>query len=548
MRNRSRTGTGGGRVLTRLLSDRPLAVKMLFPVAVAVLGIAAGGWLGLASVSSMEVTAQNLYNHTTKPLVDLSNLRNAEGESRADIRDRVSMSPQQSAGPVEADIVRADGVIDDAMLAYLADHGGALDPQTQHLFDQMKAAIDDWRQIRDAQVLTPARTGQTPQARGALTGALATAETAFSTTIDDLFTREQQTAASAAASAKQDASATRLRVVLSAIAASVLAVIAALFMARSLLAPIRRVKHVLGGMAAGDLTQVTGITSRDEIGEMAAALDSAVTSTQLALRSVQRSSEALATTSARLSDVAGDVASTAQQTANQASSVSAAASRVNDNVSTVASGAEEIGTSITEIATTAHRAAALAGQAVTAVATTNAAVDRLADSSATIGNVVKLITSIAQQTNLLALNATIEAARAGEAGKGFAVVASEVKELASDTAKATDDVAARILTIQSDSAEVARAIAEIATVITQINDFQGTIASAVEEQSATTAEISRSTTDAANGSTEIALSMENVASAAATTTRAAAATGKAADDIADVSSQLRDAVATFHFD
>ncbi|MEO1339351.1 MAG: methyl-accepting chemotaxis protein, partial [Myxococcota bacterium] len=148
-----------------------------------------------------------------------------------------------------------------------------------------------------------------------------------------------------------------------------------------------------------------------------------------------------------------------------------------------------------------------------------------------IGKVIKVITSIAQQTNLLALNATIEAARAGEAGKGFAVVANEVKELAKETAKATEDISRKIEAIQSDTRSAVNAIQEIGSIIHQINDFQNSIASAVEEQTATTNEISRSVGEAAKGSNEIAQNITSVATAAESTSKA---TAKARDSVAEL--------------
>src|SRR5262245_25000627 len=208
----------------------------------------------------------------------------------------------------------------------------------------------------------------------------------------------------------------------------------------------------------------------------------------------------LASSALELTAVSQQMAANSEETAAQAGVVSAAAEQVSCNVGTVASAAEEMGASIKEIARNTNEAARVATSAVKVAEKTNATVTKLGESSAEIGNVVKVITSIAQQTNLLALNATIEAARAGEAGKGFAVVANEVKELAKQTAKATEDIGRRIEAIQGDTHGAVEAIGQISKIINQINDIQNTIASAVEEQTATTGEISRNVAEAAKGS------------------------------------------------
>ena len=170
---------------------------------------------------------------------------------------------------------------------------------------------------------------------------------------------------------------------------------------------------------------------------------------------------------------------------------------------------------------------------------------KLSESSAEIGNVIKVITSIAEQTNLLALNATIEAARAGEAGKGFAVVANEVKELAKETAKATEDIGAKVEAIQNDAKGAVQAIDEITAVIGRINDIQNTIASAVEEQTGTTNEISRNISETAKGSSDIASNITGVATAATETQRSASASLGAANELSKLAVKLGEVVSQF---
>lgn len=256
-------------------------------------------------------------------------------------------------------------------------------------------------------------------------------------------------------------------------------------------------------------------------------------------KALDNTAQTLASAAQELTSVSQQMASNSEETSSQASVVSAAAEQVSKNVETVASAVEEMGASIKEIAKNANEAARVATSAVKVAEKTNATVSKLGESSTEIGNVIKVITSIAQQTNLLALNATIEAARAGEAGKGFAVVANEVKELAKQTAKATEDIGRKIEAIQGDSKSAVVAIAQIGTIISQINDIQSTIASAVEEQTATTTEISRNVGEAALGSREIAQNVMGVAQAARSTTEGAANTKSSADELARLAVELQ---------
>jgi methyl-accepting chemotaxis protein len=252
-----------------------------------------------------------------------------------------------------------------------------------------------------------------------------------------------------------------------------------------------------------------------------------------------RYAQSLAAASEELSAVAKQMSSNSEQTTSQASLVAQASEQVTNNVTSVAASAEQMSSTVREIAKNAHDAARVATAAVRAAEETNMTVAQLGESSMEIGKVIKVITSIAQQTNLLALNATIEAARAGEAGKGFAVVANEVKELAKQTAKATEDISQKIETIQNDTRGAVGAIQHIGKIIGQINDFQNTIASAVEQQAATTNEIARNASEAARGSLQIQGNIDSVSIAARNTSEGAANTLASAEELSSVAGELR---------
>ncbi|MBM7478494.1 methyl-accepting chemotaxis protein [Oerskovia jenensis] len=305
------------------------------------------------------------------------------------------------------------------------------------------------------------------------------------------------------------------------------------------------VQRTIEAIADGDLTHEPEVTGKDELRDMAHALSVAQASLRATLSGVLESSVTIASSAESLAGVSSQFSASSEETAAQSGVVAAAAEQVSQNVRTVAAGAEQMGASIREIAQNSNEAAKVANRATDRAASTNVTVQKLGTSSQEIGDVVKVITSIAEQTNLLALNATIEAARAGEAGKGFAVVASEVKELAQETAKATEDIARRVEAIQDDTSSAVGAIGEIADIIGRINDYQLTIASAVEEQTATTTEMSRGVSESATGASEIAGNITGIATAAQESAATMQRMSVAVDELAQVSVELRTRVAQF---
>ena len=310
----------------------------------------------------------------------------------------------------------------------------------------------------------------------------------------------------------------------------------------------RRVETILdlvSAAAEGDLTLDIPDYGEDAMGQMASGLARFISSLREGLSSIASHAITLGSASEELTATAKQMSQNSEQTSAQARVVAETSQGVSHNVQTVATGTEEMSSSIREIAQNATSAARVATDAVRVAGETNETVGRLGESSQEIGQVIKVITSIAQQTNLLALNATIEAARAGDAGKGFAVVANEVKELAKETAKATEDISRKVEKIQGETHEAVSAIERISTIISEINDTQGTIASAVEEQTATTNEMARNVSDASRGTSEIAESVMYVTNAAEETSSGASDTEKAAACLAQMAAELQHLVSQF---
>jgi methyl-accepting chemotaxis protein len=314
----------------------------------------------------------------------------------------------------------------------------------------------------------------------------------------------------------------------------------AMLAGRSARASRKRIVEVLTRIADGDLTaRATG----DPLGPVETALNRSLDRYAGVLRTVDTSLSRIADASREMTSLVDQMVNSTQASVAATGKVLEDAEDVTENVNAVASGSAEMGASIEEISRNASEAVAVATNAMEASAQAGRMMTKLRDSSASIGEVIKVITTIAEQTNLLALNATIEAARAGEMGKGFAVVASEVKDLAQETARATDDITGRIAAIQADTDGALTAISQISSVIERVNGYQTTIAGAVQEQTATTGEMTRGITSAAERAAGIASTMATVARTREEAREKVDQARRIASDLSRISGELSEVIA-----
>ncbi len=312
-----------------------------------------------------------------------------------------------------------------------------------------------------------------------------------------------------------------------------------LFLSRRIVRAIEQMRRVAERTAGGDLTCRVPYEGDDELGQLATSTNQMVDSLRGVLSHIGDRAVTLATASEELSSVSTQMIGSAEETSRQANVVSSGSEQISRSVESVSVSVEEMIASIQEISKNTSEAARVATVAAGEADITNAAVNKLGASSGEIGKVVQVINTIAQQTNLLALNATIEAARAGEAGKGFAVVANEVKELANETAAATKDISRKIEAIQADTLDAIQAIGKISETIQQIKDISNSIATALEQQLATSGEIGRNLTEAARGSGEISAGIVKVAEIARDTAGSSENTQRAAEELARLAAELR---------
>ena len=538
-------GSGGQRrvnPLTSWFSDRGITTKILTALGIVALTTALVGAAGLFAVNNMAGLNKEMYSRDVEGIAAADSVaydyllvrqlsasanlmsdpaqKKALQDQRAGVIERLKANSAAFAQRPDLNEVERQGA---GVVVENVDEYLALMAQVEGLFDANKPA--------EANALRGGRMAE-------VSGELAKGMTGI---VED----KKAVAAAAAESAQASARNSAITVIVIGLIGVVFALLAARSVGRNVVTGLDEIEKAADAAAHGDLSRRISSSAKDETGRTARALDSAFAQIGTLIRQVSTTTDKLVAGVVELRSSSSQIGGRTRSAAQEATVVAESASGISANAQTVAAGTEEMTASIREISKNASDAANVAASAVTVAQHTNATVTQLGTSSAEIGEVVRTITGIAEQTNLLALNATIEAARAGEAGKGFAVVANEVKDLAQETAAATEDISRRVEQIQVDTQAAVAAIAEITSIIEAINDTQTTIASAVEEQTATTNEMGRSAGDAADGSSHIAGGVASIASAATSAAQAINEMGSTLDTLADQGKTLQQKVGAF---
>jgi methyl-accepting chemotaxis protein len=533
---------GSARRRTGWFGDLRVGAKIAMALAVAMVAgglVALFGGLGLRDV---DARSTEIYEENLKPSHELALGQGSFDDALINLTMmNIAVTPAAKAERKQG-VQAAGAAVTESLRAY-EQHG--LTAEQQGHMDQLQTALAAYSKLATEQLMPAAERRDNATFESVFTGQGGPLVDQINDAFDALAAFEATSAAHASEEATTTYKGSLTLMIIVFLVGMFAAGLLGFVTIRKITKPLTEVADNLGKMAEGDLRGSVSVRSRDEVGTMGEALNRASGSMRTTVSALGDAAQSLSAAAEQLSATSAQIAGNADAASRQAGVVATAADEVNRNVQVISAGSEEMGAAIREISTNAAEAARVAAQAVQAAESTNQTVSELGTSSAEIGNVIKLITSIAEQTNLLALNATIEAARAGAAGKGFAVVASEVKELAQETARATEDISTRVNAIQADTQTAIGAIGEISTVINEISDYQTTIASAVEEQTATTNEMNRNVSAAALGVDEITGGIDALATAAQHTTESVGEAERSSTDLARMASDLQTLVGTF---
>ena len=529
-----------GRYLA-VYANRSVRTKVMAASLAAIFVAVTVGVTAIVQFNQLGTRTQAINTGALVPLAKLGEVRRAVLQSRID-----AVADDLLNNGTEHQLYLTDlATVDKAIADYAASNDDPAGVRTP--LAMFTTAWAQYKELVSGELLTLARSREWAGYVALRDGKVNPAAAAYNDALSSLERKEAADAARQVAQAHTDATRSRNLIIAFLIIGSLVALGLTLAVTRAIVSAVRRVSEVIDGLAVGDLTRSADVSTNDELGQMATALNTATATLRQTLASVAGNASALAEASGEQSRVAAQISTSADETSTQSQVASATAEQISRNVRTIAAGAEEMSTSIEEIAHNASVAAQVAEHAVTVAERADTTITELGASSIEIGNVIKTITSIAAQTNLLALNATIEAARAGEAGQGFAIVANEVKDLAQKTTTATATITRQVTTIQGNADAAVTSIHEISTVIEKINSYQATIASAVEEQAATTREMTRNVAEAATGADEIAGNVMVVATVADDTRTGMTVSRQAAERVAAMSGELRDLASHFAY-
>jgi methyl-accepting chemotaxis protein len=554
-----------------MLKNTKIIVRLSALLGAMLLLMAGLSWIGLMGMAGARESLRTVYEDRVIPLEQLGEVENDYYQVRIVMKDAMNA---ESVDAVKKASDAVSSFVEKANAMWSAYRATALTPEEQALAEATEESVSAYEGVRGREFAS-LQSGDTASAKALAKGDGA----AILAVLMGNLAKLKQIQVDVAKSEYEKAGATyqtqRIFMGAGLGGALLIAVLVGWAIGSSITGPLRRIIGVMQGLTSGNLAvEVNGVERKDEVGEVARAVavfkDSLVETERLRREQeeTKRHSEAerrqamldlaarfegsvgtvvegVSSAATELQTTAQSMSADAEQTTQQSTAVAAASEETTQNVQTVASATEELSASISEITSQVAESTRIVGEAVTQADVTNAKVRCLAEAAQRIGDVVNLINDIAAQTNLLALNATIEAARAGEAGKGFAVVASEVKTLATQTAKATEEIAAQVRAIQDATATSAEAIAGITGTVNRVNEISTAIASAVEEQGAATQEISRNVQQAAQGTQEVTVNIAGVANAARQTGQAARQVLDSADELSRNGALLKEQVEEF---